>query len=115
MNATTTLNLACFDYALHLHAQNAFTHAKALDGTLEQYDLSQEQPHSSHNPNADPRLCTSHDLVDPWRTLYPQHHEFATFEFGIHCIDSVIMSRSLLPAVQQVGYTPVGYLANTDH
>lgn len=61
------------------------------------------------------KLCTTLDLVDPWLTFYPHHREFPTFERGAHRIDSVLVSRRLVSSIEQIGYSPVGSLLNTDH
>lgn len=61
------------------------------------------------------RISTHLDLVDPWATTYPNHPEFPTYERGSKRIDSILMSRALLPAVHSISYTPVGLLCNTDH
>lgn len=61
------------------------------------------------------RLSTHLDLVDPWATTFPNHPEFPTHERGSKRIDSILISRALLPAVHSISYTPVGLLCNTDH
>ena len=82
------------DLSCRIHQLQMQGHALIIGGDWNKCD--------HHTQSGLLRLCTTHNLVDPWRTLYPQ--------FGIHRIDSVIMSRSLLPAVQRVGYTPLGFL-----
>jgi hypothetical protein len=61
------------------------------------------------------KLSTSLDLVDPWLTFYPHHPEFPTFELGTQRIDSILVSRRLLPSIERIGYSPVGGLFLTDH
>jgi hypothetical protein len=105
----------------HIHPRKAFiqdlekviqelqskNHALIIGGDWNECD--------HHSNSGILKLCTTYDLVDPWRAQYPQHPEVATFEFGIHRIDSVIMSRSIANSVRHIGYSPVGYLLNTDH
>jgi exonuclease III len=61
------------------------------------------------------KLCTSLDLMDPWLTFYPHHTEFPTFELGVNRIDSILVSRRILPSIERIGYSPVGGIFTTDH
>lgn len=61
------------------------------------------------------KLCSKHDLIDPWFKTYPGHPEIATFEFGSRRIDAVLVSRRLYPTIRHIGYSPVGLLTSSDH
>jgi ribonuclease HI len=61
------------------------------------------------------QLCTTLNLVDPWILYNPQYQDFPTYERGQHRIDSILISQSLLPALRNIQYTPIGWINNSDH
>jgi hypothetical protein len=103
------------------HPRKAFI--EDLDKTIQQFLLLRhdliiggdwnECDHHTHSGIL--RLCTSHDLVDPWHEHYPNRSDNATYEFGIHRIDSVVMSRATAQKVKHIGYSPVGLFGHSDH
>jgi hypothetical protein len=105
----------------YLHPRNAFLND--IEALIQKF---QSQHHAliiggdwnecDHHTNSGIlKLCTTYDLIDPWRDKCPQHPEVATFEFGIHRIDSVIISRTLATTIAHVGYSPVGMICHSDH
>jgi hypothetical protein len=50
-------------------------------------------------------LCTTLNLSDLWLHLHPDNPTF----------DLVFFSHTLLPVVEEIGYSPVGLLASSDH
>jgi hypothetical protein len=60
-------------------------------------------------------VCSTLNLVDPWIQHHPQHLDFPTYFRGSDRIDSVFMSRSLIPGVRNISYTPIGLLHPSDH
>jgi hypothetical protein len=61
------------------------------------------------------KLALQHDLIDPWSHIYPDHEDVPTFEYGTKRIDAVFLSRTLLQSVTNIGYSPVGLMAQSDH
>jgi hypothetical protein len=61
------------------------------------------------------RLCTNLNLVDPWLQHHPDQSNFPTYKRGSNRIDSVLISHRLLTLVGAIGYSPVGFLSNSDH
>ena len=50
-----------------------------------------------------------------WHEHYPHRADIATYEFGIHRIDSVVMSQSVAHKLKHIGYSPVGLFGHSDH
>jgi len=61
------------------------------------------------------RMSLDIGLIDPWIHFHPEHNEFATHERGSQRIDFILVSHSLLPTIQNVCYSPVGMINNSDH
>lgn len=61
------------------------------------------------------RLATTNHLVDPFLHKFPHHTDFGTHEAGSRRIDLVLVTPSILPCINAIGYAPFEYATHSDH
>jgi hypothetical protein len=113
--------------ALNLAGRNAIHPRKAfVDDLIQTIKKFQRQNHDiifggDFNETLDNtnsgllKIATSCNLTDPWLLRHPGHAPFKTQEIGSKQIDSVLLSHWLLGSLRSIGYTPFGYITNSDH
>ena len=61
------------------------------------------------------KLATTHNLIDPFLSRFPQHEPFGTHSSGQRRIDITLMSPRLLGSLKRVGYGPFNFTIMSDH
>ena len=61
------------------------------------------------------RLITTHNLIDPFLTRFPNHDDFGTHSMGQRRIDYVFITPELLSGLKKIGYAPFYYSKASDH